>query len=152
MTRGRGKGRASITDSMELAAQVHGVPVPSFVKLKPGAHDYWVVLTSAKIASDWRDVDLMNIGKMSNLEVEMQQAQIQLDQTGLVVAGGKGPIANPLIKIIDTMLREYMNLARSSGLGRPAGDLRIPAGQGLVAKQFRNTYDANNDGLLAVPK
>ena len=133
---------------VELAASPHGVPIPSFVQLAPDAARYWPVFTSARVAQDWRDLDLRLVGTVCTLEAQISEYRRMLTETGPIVMTSKGPRANPLIAIIDTCLREQLAILRMLALSVPSGI--ASAKHGLKAKQLR-TIGETDDGLLAKP-
>lgn len=148
MSKQRSAGRKSAEQLGALVVDSKRVPVPSFVKLRADAVEFWDVYTSARIANEWRDVDLLTIGKLCNLDAEIAEQTEVLAKTGPVLMVKGKPKANPLIQYLAGLKNQQIQLMRSAAINRPQGDLRTLLGNGLKGKAIQGAL-SSDDGLLA---
>ena len=62
----------------------------------------------------WRDVNLILLAKIVNMDANIRAAQVELDAVGMMVENKRGTqIPNPLISVIDTLERRQLDVIRS---------------------------------------
>ena len=70
------------------------IPLPAGVELRSEAElIIWHQFTRARMRSDWRDMDLILLAKIVNMEADIRAAQIELDAMGIMIENKRG-IAN----------------------------------------------------------
>jgi hypothetical protein len=145
-----------LADVQETVEGLHEV-----VAVPPGVHlrsdeerTVWAQYAAARAAKDWRPMDLLLLGKIVRIEVDMRRHQAQLEQEGPVIETARGtPVENPLNRIIDTLLRQQLAIIRSMSLNA------MPSAPSVLANAARSEADARQvfsdrggvAGLLAMP-
>lgn len=144
----RGKGRSS-----ETVTALEVLDVPAYVELSEGALQLWPLLTRARAHADWRELDLMLLARIANLEVEIRDNNRVLARTGPVIPGPNDrPIENPLVRVIDTLARQQASLIRSLSLATPGQDPRQTARDAAARRKLEDALKDDPDGLIARPQ
>ena len=80
-------------------------------------HLIWNHFTRTRAKKDWRDMDLILLAKIVKMEADIRAAQVELDAAGMIVENKRGTqIPNPLISVIDTLVRRQLAVIRSMWL------------------------------------
>lgn len=145
----------SLTEAViGFQGSIASVPIPEGVILKTEEEVIiWEQLTRARVREDWRDVDLLVVAKIVKIEADMRKHQETLNKSGALIKNNKNAlVANPLIAVIDVLLRQQLSLIRSISLNQQASDPRTLNGR--ASNNNANRDFINNqgiDGLLAMP-
>ena len=136
----------------ELAREAGELPaIPAGADLTEEEKRLWPIFASARVASDWRPIDLFLLADVVRAEAMMRRCQRDLDKEGPVVPGARGALrVNPLHGIIDKLQRQQLALIRALKLNaRPDG--RTTAAHAAKAGRLAGDPFAeyNVDGLLA---
>ncbi len=121
--------RQAVLDSLDV------VPPPAGVRLR---HDtdvnLWNQLARTRVAEDWREYDLICLGRIVRFENDMRELDEQIDATGNMIRTPKGwPAKNPLLEIRESLMRQQMVLARAIGITALSEDLRSVNARGRTA-------------------
>ena len=65
---------------------------------------------TARARDTWTAIDLVNAGNMARTQADIERLQKELDAVGYVLEDGK---VNPLAKLVDTLSRRALALARA---------------------------------------
>ena len=112
-------GRNSVSRRVEAFSDAsQDVEVPAGVVLRSDEERViWSQFTRARARSDWRSMDLLLLGKVVRVEADIRKYQDVLDSEGMVLLNARGTqIVNPLVSVLDTMLRQQLALIRSMSL------------------------------------
>lgn len=77
----------------------------------------WRQYTGARAHEHWRDLDLLVLAKMCNLELQIRELTIRLDREGPVIEGSRGPQENPLLRVVDVLEKRHLSYIRLLSLG-----------------------------------
>jgi hypothetical protein len=130
------------------------IPLPAGVELRSEAElIIWHQFTHARARSDWRDMDLILLGKIVKMEADIRAAQIELDARGMMIGNKRGtPISNLLLSVIDVLKRRQLTVIRSISLNQMASDPRTINGSAKVEGEARAALrDVGVEGLIATP-
>ncbi len=121
--------RQAVLDSLDV------VPPPKGVWLRHDADvDLWNQLARTRVAADWREYDLICLGRIVRFENDMRELDEQIDATGNMIRTPKGwPAKNPLLEIRESLMRQQMVLARAIGITALSEDLRTVNARGRTA-------------------
>ena len=113
----------------------------------------WHQFTRARARSDWRDMDLILLAKIVEMEADIRAAQIELDAMGMMVENKRGtPIPNPLLSVFDTLERRQLAVIRSMSLNQTASDPPKINGSAKVEGEAKAALrDVGVEGLIAQP-
>ena len=113
----------------------------------------WDQFTRARAKDDWRDMDLILLGKVVRLEAEIRKLQVMLDAEGYRVENSRGTVVeNALVRVLDTLLRQQLSVIRSMSLNTMASDPRTVASQAKSESRARKVLeDGGIESLLAEP-
>jgi hypothetical protein len=143
--------------SRQVAAFQHAHQViapPPGVRLRSDEERViWDQFTRARAKDDWRDMDLILLGKIVRTEATMNELQEALDRQGYILANPRGTqIENPLVRTIDTLQRQQLAIIRSMSLNTTATDPRTKANQAKTEADARKALeDGGIESLLAQP-
>ncbi len=134
------KKRAARSDSIQGQRQaviqsLETVAPPPGVWLRHDEDvDLWNQLVRARVAEDWRDFDLVCLGRIVRYENDLRELDRQIDQTGTMIRSKKGyPIINPLLAAREALMRQQMVLARAIGITALSEDLRTINAKGRAS-------------------
>lgn len=130
------------------------VPPPKGVWLRHDEDvDLWNQLARTRVAEDWREYDLICLGRIVRLENDMRELDRQIDQTGSMIRTPKGwPAKNPLLEIRENLMRQQMVMARAIGITALSEDLRTVNSRGRAAGAARGRAARfGKQSLLARP-
>jgi hypothetical protein len=127
-------------------------PVPDGVELRTQEErTIWEQFTRVRAREDWRDFDLIMVSKAVQIEADLRKYRAMLEETGAITPNAKGSlVANPLLTVIDQLLRQQLAVFRSLGLNQQPRDARTLNAGGKQAAQSRSAID-DADDLLARP-
>lgn len=126
----------------------------------PGVHlrsdeerTIWDQFTRARAKDDWRDMDLLLLGKVVRLEAELRKLQATIDVEGYRVENSRGTVVeNALVRVIDTLLRQQLAVIRSMSLNTTTSDPRTVANQAKAESRARKVLEEDGvESLLASP-
>lgn len=139
-------------DAFQRAHEV--VAPPPGVKLRSEEERViWDQFTRARAKDDWRDMDLILLGKVVRAEAQINALQEDLDQEGYILVNARGTqIENPLVRTIDTLQRQQLAIIRSMSLNTTTADPRTVANQAKAESRARKVLEEDGvDALLAQP-
>lgn len=143
-------GRNSIIKEASLAAGVSDrVPLPAGAILRSD-EDFiiWDQLTRARALIDWRECDLLIIEQAAQTVADIRRYRAELSAEGARIENDRGTlVVNPLVSIIDTLVRQLLSLNRAIGMMQTETDPRTKNASGKKQGEFRNLIEAN-DGLI----
>ena len=101
----------------------------------------------------WRDVNLILLAKIVNMDANIRAAQVELDAVGMMVENKRGTqIPNPLISVSDTLERRQLAVIRSMSLNQTAYDPLTINGTATVENETRTALkDVGVAGAIAQP-
>ena len=115
--------RKTRKDSVENAQAAlkqlqEGIPFPAGVHFDDAeALALWDQFTRARIAADWRAVDLLMVAKLVKCELDIRQYELELDAVGPVVETPRGGVAlNPLFSAVDMLQRKQIAIIKCLSL------------------------------------
>ena len=113
----------------------------------------WNQFTRARAQADWRDMDLLLLGKVVHLEADMRELQKELKAQGYVKMNTRGTeVENALVRILDTLLRQQLAVIRSMSLNTTTSDPRTVANQAKADSRARTVMEEDGvESLLASP-
>jgi hypothetical protein len=106
------RNRSDSISSAIRAAQAVALgplPPPDCVNLRDGDLPYWNCIVTARARDTWTQIDLVNAGNMARTQADIERLQKQLDSEGYM----QGDKPNPLAKLVDTLSRRALSLARA---------------------------------------
>ena len=130
------------------------VPPPPGVELRSDEERViWGQFTRARAKDDWRDMDLILLGKVVRLEAEIRKLQGELDVEGYRVENSRGTVVeNALVRVLDTLLRQQLSVIRSMSLNTTPSDPRTVAAQAKSESRARKVLEDDGvESLLASP-
>ena len=107
----------------------------------------WRQYTSLRLASDWRDADLLAVAKCVVYERDIREATRIVDRDGLIVpkinAKGEqvGEEEHPASKARNSMINQLINLHRALSINQLASDPRTLNAHGKKAAQQAKTKE-----------
>jgi len=127
--------------------------MPDFVPETELARSLWEKFTSARAASQWRDFDLVLLGKIVVLEMDIRQYQAKIDADGPLVIDFRGnEKEHPLIAVVDRLARRQIVLVRNMQLTGGQGDPRNQVAHARKEKAVKEAMAAvDDDDLIARP-
>jgi hypothetical protein len=101
----------SIAASLIAAKAVALGPLapPAHVCLRPGDLPYWEAIMTARPRDTWTVIDLCTAGNLARTQADVERLQQELDSEGYTFEGK----LNPLAKLVDTLSRRALALARA---------------------------------------
>ena len=98
-------------------------------------------------------MDLILLAKIVKMEADIWAAQVELDAVGMMVENKRGTqIPNPLISVINTLVRRQLAVIRSMSLNQTAHDPRTINGTAKVESEAGAALkEVGVAGLLAQP-
>ncbi|MCU7837080.1 MAG: hypothetical protein KZQ83_17775 [gamma proteobacterium symbiont of Taylorina sp.] len=145
------KNRTDSTSEMVKSKSNTVVAVPQGIDLTTEEERIlWRQFTSAR--SNWRDFDLLQIGKMVKIEIEIRQIQSIIAEQGFIVENAKGVnVQNPLIAVEDTKQRMQLAIIGKLSLGVSAKNAIALNNSGKKAESeiFNNLKKKDVASLLA---
>lgn len=145
---GRRKKSNSVTAAVQgFAGAIKGVDVPQGVELRSDEERViWGQFTRARAREDWRDMDLLLLVKVVQMEADMRKYREQLEAEGITLVNQRGTrVVNPLNSIIDSTQRLQLRIISSISLNQTTSDPRT-----LNAKPADIDVDGEDD-LIAMP-
>lgn len=98
-----------------LAEEVQDVvPVPS--DLAPAAQEMFRRVVSELQPRGLREADLESVAMLCHSAWLHSEARKKLGETGILVKGPRGPMVNPLVKVVRDEAATYLRLADAFGL------------------------------------
>jgi len=124
-----------------------GIPVPVGYSFSSEVDlAVWSHYTSLRLASDWRDTDLLALAKCVVYEKDIREASAIIDKEGLMVpkinAAGEDTGAvdeHPASKARNSMVNQLINLQRSMSINQLDSDARTLNAHGKKAAQQAKT-------------
>jgi len=145
----------SVTSAVQgFQGALKTIEPPESVKLTTDEeHILWGQFTRARAPEDWRDVDLVLIAKIVQMEVELRNYKEQLLKSGAIIENKRGTnVVNPLVSLIDTIERRQLSVIRSLGLNQQHSDPRTLNARASQLKENRDTLQNLDEDLIASPK
>lgn len=148
--------RLGTNSAMALVASIGGIsddiPTPEGVVLRNDDEMViWRQFTRARARSDWRDCDLILIAKAVRIEADIRKHQLQLDETGALIANERGTmVMNPLFTVVDSLQRQQLAVIRSLSIMQTTTDPRTKNQGGVKQVGFENAL-GNMDSLINRP-
>lgn len=101
----------SITAAVRAAQAVAlgPLPPPDHVCLRDGDRAYWDNIMLARARDTWTQIDLTTAANLARTQADIERLQKDLDAQGYMT----GDKVNPLAKLVDTLSRRAMSLARA---------------------------------------
>lgn len=101
----------SLTASLLAAQAVALGPIvaPAHVALRLGDLPYWNAIVTSRARDTWTDVDLVTAGNLARTQADIERLCKDLDDQGYM----QGDKVNPLAKLVDTLSRRALALARA---------------------------------------
>ena len=131
------------------------VQLPYGVELRDAEEaEIWRAFTRARAKEDWRDMDLILLVKVVQLEAEIRKTRQVLDQTGYVTENARGTLVeNAHLRVLDTLQRQQLSVIRSMSLNAVDAHPRTIAGNAKKEADARKTLGTGLgvEGLLAGP-
>ena len=131
------------------------VPLPQGCKLRsPEELVMWEQYTRPRAPEDWRDIDLRSLVKIVKREADILKHQETLDRSGILIKNQRGTlVVNPLMSVIDMLIRSQGFLIRSMSLMQLHSDPRTVNGAGKANQLISNNINLiDDDNLIAQPK
>jgi hypothetical protein len=86
---------------------------PAHVTLRPADNPFWQAIMRARARDTWTDSDLSLAAALARAQADIERLQTELDNEGDVLTAGNGnPILNPKHKLLETITRRAISLAR----------------------------------------
>lgn len=110
--RPRSDSAASAVRAAQAAAMGPLEP-PNHVSLRECDRPFWNAIVTARARDTWNDSDLATAATMARSQADVERLQAQVDIEGDTIIGANGiPIINPKHKLIETLARRVVALAR----------------------------------------
>ena len=141
----QGKGTNSVENKIKSIEEVNNEPImpPEGIEFRSEEEEVvWHQFVGARARNDWRDMDLILLYKIVEVEVDIRKYKKRLDDEGAIVENKRGTLVeNALFRVLDTLIRQQMTIIRSMSLNSN-GD----------ARQHRTNAKAQEDAKRAVKK
>ena len=113
----------------------------------------WSQFIKARARDDWRDMDLILLGKVVRAEADIRRYNDMLDKSSPIIQNRRGTLVeNPLLRVIDTTLRQQLAVIRSMSLNSTPSDPRTLHANAASEQQARDAIkNAGVMSLLAKP-
>lgn len=85
------------------------LPPPDHVCLRDGDLPYWQNIMLARARDTWTQIDLTTAANLARTQADIERLQKDLDAQGYM----QGDKVNPLAKLVDTLSRRALSLARA---------------------------------------
>jgi len=85
------------------------LPPPDHVCLRDGDLPYWQNIMLARARDTWTQIDLTTAANLARTQADIERLQKDLDAQGYMQADK----VNPLAKLVDTLSRRALSLARA---------------------------------------
>jgi hypothetical protein len=134
---------------------IAAVPVPEGVEFRTDDERIiWDQFTRARAREDWRDMDLLSLAKIVQMEADIRRYQHALDIEGVIITNQRGTkIVNPLCSVVDMLSRRQLSYIRSMSLNQQHSDPRTINASAKVAQNARAVIDdVADDDLIAIPQ
>ncbi len=123
-----------------------GIPVPVGYSFSSEVDlAVWSHYTSLRLASDWRDTDLLALAKCVVYEKDIREASAIIDRDGIMVdkvardGSVVGEEEHPASKARNSMVNQLINLQRSMSINQLDSDARTLNAHGKKAAQQAKT-------------
>ena len=111
--------RRKRSDSVAAAVAAHQavalgpLPPPAHVTLREGDLAFWDGIMLARARDTWTEVDLTTAATMARAMADIERLQSEIQIEGEICTAAHGtPMLNPKVKLLDTLTRRVMALAR----------------------------------------
>lgn len=95
------------------AAALGPLAPPAHVSLRANDLPFWNAIVTARARDTWTESDLTMAATLARCQADIERIQAEVDQEGFTVLNGKGvPVVNPKHKLLETMARRAVSLAR----------------------------------------
>lgn len=145
----------TIEGAREAMAQVNkGIKPPKGVVFKSQEEALiWEQYSRARLADDWRTMDLLLLAKVVKLEVDIRKNEDMLAIEGVVIPAPSGyPMENPRFRAVNTLQVRQLAIIRALSLNAGIGG-NAEAGpknkRGKKVSEAAHDKENNSDGLLA---
>lgn len=86
---------------------------PPHVTLRPGDKPFWDAIVTARARDTWTVSDLAIAANLARSQADIERLQTEVDVEGFTIPSGNGtPIVNPKHKLLETLSRRAVSLAR----------------------------------------
>ena len=105
----------SATAAIKAAQAVSLGPLepPAHVMLRPGDKPFWDAIVTARARDTWTVSDLAIAANLARSQADIERLQAEVDIEGFTIPSGNGtPIVNPKHKLLETLSRRAVSLAR----------------------------------------
>lgn len=86
---------------------------PAHVTLRPGDRPFWDAIMLARARDTWTAPDLATAASLARSQADVEVLQAAVDLEGFTIPSGNGvPIVNPKHKLLETITRRAVSLAR----------------------------------------
>jgi hypothetical protein len=128
------------------------IDVPDGVSLQSEqAQLIWAQFTQSRLVEDWTLADLVQLGKVVQMESDMRDLWAEYHDHEIMEDGELNPIRDKLMKHIDPIQKQQLSIIRSMGLNTPSTDPRTMAKAVENVRNHQATAEKNKDSLLAQP-
>ncbi|NEX61723.1 P27 family phage terminase small subunit [Noviherbaspirillum galbum] len=95
------------------AASMGPLAPPPHVTLRPGDKPFWDAIVTARARDTWTVSDLAIAANLARSQADIERLQAEVDIEGFTIPSGNGvPIVNPKHKLLETLSRRAVSLAR----------------------------------------
>lgn len=95
------------------AAALGPLQPPAHVTLRAADQPFWNAIVTARARDTWTEADLAIAATLSRCQADIERLQAEVDLEGFTILNGKGvPVINPKHKLLETMARRAVSLAR----------------------------------------
>jgi len=123
-------------------------PCPPDVAAIPGGETHWSAAVAVRLASDWDEHGLLQVGQLARLLAMADEHINILAAEGVTVTSAKGlPMPNPRLTAVQTLLSSAATIRRGLGLnqGPDPRTINAPASRRSLAK---NNAESDPDDLI----
>jgi len=112
MKRARSDSAAAAVTAAQSAA-LGPIEPPAHVCIRPGDLVFWEGIVTARARDTWNETDLVQAGNLARCQADIERLQREVEKEGDIVSDARGtPIINPRHKLIETLSRRAVSLAR----------------------------------------
>lgn len=95
------------------AAALGPLKPPSHITLRKGDKPFWNAIVTARARDTWTVSDLAIAANLARSQADIERLQAEVDIEGFTIPSGNGtPIVNPKHKLLETLSRRAVSLAR----------------------------------------
>ena len=143
MTKRRNRTDAPMNQHLIMKDGMAWIDPPEGVELRIDVEILlWAQFCTARIASDWTTVDLVQLAKVVALETDMRELKKDLNAEGYLVDDKP----NKLVSVIDLMQKQQLSIIRSMNLNVRSSSPEVMAK--AVDNAMKHQVSADSDMLL----